>query len=56
MIESINREDLIADNEDSPSTSMDLKASMKAELLSLYRMKERDLIQKSKLNWLNLGG
>lgn len=35
---------------------MDLeRMSLKAELFSLYRTEERNLRQKSKLNWLSLG-
>ena len=32
-----------------------LLLSYKADVLALYKREERDLIQKSKLNWLKLG-
>ena len=35
--------------------SSTLKWILEADLLELYRREERDLIQKSKLNWMKLG-
>ena len=32
-----------------------VKLSIKSDILAIYRREERDLIQKSKLNWLKLG-
>ena len=37
------------------SENSTLKWLMEADLLELFRMEERDLIQKSKLNWMKLG-
>lgn len=41
--------------EDFSTTEMDIRLAIKVDLLNLYLLEERNLIQKSKLNWLKLG-
>lgn len=55
MLEEIGRGDILAENSGYSSLEMDMRLSLKAELLSLYRLEERNLILKSKLTWLKLG-
>lgn len=51
----IERRDFDDENTEVNSMESYIRMSLKAELLSLYQMDERTLVQKSKLNWLNLG-
>ncbi|XP_038884537.1 DEAD-box ATP-dependent RNA helicase FANCM isoform X3 [Benincasa hispida] len=55
LLKEIKEKDLQADTLENFSAEEDVRVSLKADLLSLYQAEERDLIQKSKLNWLLLG-
>lgn len=47
--------DSLAKNSETDQEELSLRMSLKADLLVIYRMEERNLIQKSKLNRLKLG-
>lgn len=53
LLKEIEQYDL--ENPDEEVLERDLRISLKAELLSLYCIDERNLMQKNKLNWLSLG-
>lgn len=55
LLEEIEKEDAIIDDADYFTVETDMRSTLKVDLLSLYRIEERNLIQKSKLNWLKLG-
>lgn len=49
LLEEIGRGDILAENSGYSSLEMDMRLSLKAELLSLYRLEERNLILKVSL-------
>lgn len=44
-----------AEREDLSIAELDVRLAIKGDLMNLYIMEERNIIQKSKLNWLKLG-
>lgn len=44
-----------AEREDLSIAELDVRLAIKGDLMNLYIMEERNMIQKSKLNWLKLG-
>ena len=55
LLMEIENQDLEIKNSEEVGMGREICLSLKAELLSLYRIEERNLMQKSKLNWLSLG-
>lgn len=55
LIKEIEISELLIENSEDDGVGRDICLSLKADLLALYCIKERNLMQKSKLNWLSLG-
>ena len=55
LLEELDKEDIRFEYDHLSPEEIDLRSTLKAELLSLFRIEERNLIQKSKLSWVKLG-
>ena len=55
LLQALANEEIKEESLNMSSLDNILKLSIKSDLLAIYRREERDLIQKSKLNWLKSG-
>lgn len=53
--EEIGKFDEEAENSTNSNLELDRRYNLRAELFNLYMEEERNLIQKSKLNWIRMG-
>lgn len=55
ILEELERLENLIEEDENHSVELNLRMSLKAELLEIVKLDERNLIKKSKLSWLKLG-